>query len=529
MYRHCCTRAARSLLLALTISGLLELGNILFYQQLRLTSSLHPVEVLHREHVQDFQNKVRRQSRSLNEAALEYRRRYGRAPPPRFEKWYELARAADYALIDEFDEVMRSFQTLWRVPPALLRARQEHVWRQNISGFSFFRIKAGVVNATRDGQQSLDDTLLGRLQPYSQHGILPDMEFLVNHLDEPRVFANAEKDDDSSELEWYELGQTAVASVLQNACPLQHGHRASDLFVELKLITNITVAKDYCEDPELFQLHGFLQRPDTLNITRRLLPVLSSCAPLHFQDILLPGPAGPAYDEIGDVHIDEAFELHWEDKLDKLYWVGTSTGLYATTNDWRTGHRQRMALLFDVKQPSDKLFTFLSPPNWRPYRAPLSTLQRLFDLRISRIHQCEEPACSEMTAIFLHGDGNQPLEDIGMSLEHKYVLDIDGNTWSGRFHRLLRSRSCVFKMTIFRQAHDDRLEPWFHYVPVSMSARELPEIMRFFTQDARGREIASNIADAGHQAARRYIRATDADIATLRVLLELARLLDDGI
>lgn len=33
--------------------------------------------------------------------------------------------------------------------------------------------------------------------------------------------------------------------------------------------------------------------------------------------------------------------------------------------------------------------------------------------------------------------------------EFKYLLDIDGNAWSGRFHRLLSSNSAVLKSTIF--------------------------------------------------------------------------------
>ena len=33
--------------------------------------------------------------------------------------------------------------------------------------------------------------------------------------------------------------------------------------------------------------------------------------------------------------------------------------------------------------------------------------------------------------------------------EYKYMLDLDGNAWSGRFHRLLSTNSAVLKSTIF--------------------------------------------------------------------------------
>ena len=46
----------------------------------------------------------------------------------------------------------------------------------------------------------------------------------------------------------------------------------------------------------------------------------------------------------------------------------------------------------------------------------------------------------------------------------KYTLnfDIDGNGHSGRFYRLLNSRSLPLKQTVFREWHDERLEPWLH-------------------------------------------------------------------
>lgn len=39
----------------------------------------------------------------------------------------------------------------------------------------------------------------------------------------------------------------------------------------------------------------------------------------------------------------------------------------------------------------------------------------------------------------------------------KYALDIDGNGWSSRFHRLMTSGSAVLKMTIFPEWHSDWL------------------------------------------------------------------------
>lgn len=44
--------------------------------------------------------------------------------------------------------------------------------------------------------------------------------------------------------------------------------------------------------------------------------------------------------------------------------------------------------------------------------------------------------------------------------EFKYFLDLDGNAWSGRFHRLLSSNSVVLKSTIFPEWYSGWIQPW---------------------------------------------------------------------
>ena len=77
---------------------------------------------------------------------------------------------------------------------------------------------------------------------------------------------------------------------------------------------------------------------------------------------------------------------------------------------------------------------------------------------------------------------------------HKFVLDLDGNSFSGRYYRLLQSKSLVLKQTLFEEWHDDRVFPWVHFVPVSTGFEELPELMRFLATTERGGEIAAQIA-----------------------------------
>lgn len=44
------------------------------------------------------------------------------------------------------------------------------------------------------------------------------------------------------------------------------------------------------------------------------------------------------------------------------------------------------------------------------------------------------------------------------------ALDVDGNGWSSRFHRLIMSGSMVIKATIYQEWNSDWMIPWYHYV-----------------------------------------------------------------
>ena len=65
------------------------------------------------------------------------------------------------------------------------------------------------------------------------------------------------------------------------------------------------------------------------------------------------------------------------------------------------------------------------------------------------------------------------------ALEYKYVVDVDGNTWSSRFQRLLLGGSVVFKSTIMPDWWNQRAQPWVHYVPVGLGYGDLVDALVF--------------------------------------------------
>ena len=51
--------------------------------------------------------------------------------------------------------------------------------------------------------------------------------------------------------------------------------------------------------------------------------------------------------------------------------------------------------------------------------------------------------------------------NLGDHWKHKYLLDIDGMGYSGRFFSFLESDSAVIKATVYREFFEDWIQPWF--------------------------------------------------------------------
>jgi len=113
--------------------------------------------------------------------------------------------------------------------------------------------------------------------------------------------------------------------------------------------------------------------------------------------------------------------------------------------------------------------------------------------------------------------------------QYKYVLDVDGNGWSGRFKRLITSNSLIFKSTIYPEWYTDRIEPWVHYVPVQLDLSDIYDTLLFFRGDANGEgaheDLARKIALAGRDWSKTFWRQEDITSYFFRLILEYARLM----
>ncbi|KAK4038195.1 glycosyltransferase [Parachaetomium inaequale] len=503
-------------------------------QSSALHSQEHPAELLIRSAKADFERLLERQSKTYTAAVEEYQRRYGVAPPPGFKEWYEFAVANQSPIIDEFDIIYGSVSPFWKlsgkeVVQIMNDAHQTPSIDLWLCSFSGATAETHCSHPARGSDRHTGDMfnkLLGDLR-----GVLPDTKFLVNHLDEPRVLIPPSSSPDKTPFTLTDLSERPTWDAVTKFCASQpHPRRPNPLeTVGLPLVTDLNATLNLCIRPEYASTHGLFQAPPSFRIIEGLVPVLSTGAPSTMSDILFPSPA---YIVEPQFRYNPAVDPPWPDKSNHLYWTGSTTGAVASegSNNWRAFHRQRFLALAQNLPPRQQ-HTYLREDPSSPGR--VTTAQsgflngRWYKVFPTRIFQCSPPggaACRQQRAYFR----SLPWQDGDAALGAKLVFDLDGNGISGRFYKLLASRSLVMKQTLLREWHDERLVPWAHYVPVSVGMGEVPEVVGWFLGTGRGMEMAREVADGGAEWFGMGMREVDVKIYMWRLVLELARVGDAG-
>lgn len=483
-------------------------------------SSRHPIEELILEAHKDFARLQSQQSKTLRSAVKEYQKRYLRKPPPGFEKWFAYAKAKQSPLVDNFDIINEDLKPFWKVEPRRLLENINHV-----TGLSRLSLqKCGFANGQYNGTSNewlIND--LGQLFHEVSHGI-PDVDFALNLLDEPRFTTTRHVLNVNNTLypSFKDANHNPMWDTTGSPCPVASGInlRPAIFNYGLPFVQNLSRAKDVCSHPEFRLIYGFFSSPMTSLVTEAPVPILSQAAPSTFGDIVYPSPWYTDKMDQGDYK--EAEDPPWEQKANNLYWAGSTTGSYSWNSSWQYSHRQRFVRLVQtINQTNHKYLKQFNHGIWTPYDA-VEKYSSLYDVKFTAVLQCDEKDCEEQKTVFNPGGR----EERSRQFQSRFVFDIDGNSFSGRYYTLLQSKSAVLKQTILREWHDERLVPWVHYIPVSLSMDELPEIMRYMTSHEDGRRRAKEIAYAGREWHGRALRKQDFTVYLYRLMLELARIMD---
>ena len=269
----------------------------------------HPIERLVAENRERFSATLERQSETLEEAVQEYRRRYGRRPPRKFDRWYELARSNDLVLIDEFDVLMRNLEPFWGVNVETLRERMQS---RAGAGSSYLTMNStGMFNGSEHFQF---DQIAGWFERLPWQEVVGSVEVLINVWDEPTVnvpyhivqdalaLASTQKDAGDGysppldrgdpRATWRNLNKADVWDFIRDSCAAQDPAMkdptaSADYHGPMKFISNVSKSLDPCMDPYIHTHHGIFMSPMNLLLTKHLVPILSVGRPSRFNDCLL--------------------------------------------------------------------------------------------------------------------------------------------------------------------------------------------------------------------------------------------------
>ena len=530
------------------------------------TSKSHPIHQLITRAEGERKKTLARQSKSLKEAVAEYRRRYKVAPPPHFDKWYEFAKARNVQLIDEYDTIYHSLLPFWALEPAIIRGRAREALGFD-NALMGILVRNGTVVNKNGGDEWLQEAAVGMLKDFIQY--LPDVDLAFNKHDEPRVVVPYEDltrlvrkatdealpkafshvnpkngwsdrpSDVDDGIRWPEVRITRFNrfahqptwTISRLSCSPDSPSRALDesindnitsyAFSDLHFVQNETAFSDICMSPSFRETFGFFDRPNAFDIVHDLFPIFSQSKISSFQDILYPSPWYWA----NKVPYKESSDYEWDRKENQMYWRGSTTGGFSRDGGWRRQHRQQIVKKINGLDKAKVLEnrTVGRTVEWQMKEVDRKEFKDLFDVYFSHVGQCDPGDCDAQREFFRIAKGASQQH----AWSYKYLLDIDGNAFSGRFYAFLKSRSLIFKMAIFREWHEEWIKPWVHYVPFGLSGDEYLESVRYFDRDDVGKVQALRLAEQGREWAAQVLRNEDFEVWFFRLLLEYGRLVDD--
>lgn len=565
----------------------------------QLPSSLvvkhHPIDLLRQAAIDQSQKWLAEAtlSKTLAESAETYRQKYRRHPPPGFDDWYNFALNRSTIVIDDYDNIYEDLQLYWAVRPIDIRFRTREILSDQWNEVAEIIIRSGKAEIgprVRPTHRWMLSGILEMLKSFVQW--LPDMDLAFNINDEPRIaipweslqklrkasISKGIRNDNISNKWSIDRAQTwrALDKVASSkrcfkdrssmnsfikygsiACPPDSPARKLYTWDPRNLcfscaaphslglfLSNWSLSASPCHQPDLAHLHGFYLSPGAFRPSQDLLPVFSQSKAYGYADIRYPS-AWNYIDKVkyepSDIYPDD----HFADKKNVLFWRGATSEGLSKHAAWRGMARQRLVhlannathhlpiLLPHPSQPGSYTNNLLSP-------ASISAIGLRLDMGIvDLITRCWDWDCENQVAEL----GLVNKTDFQAHWGYRYLFDLDGTAFSGRFLPFLQSRSLVFKTAIFREWWDGRLFAWKHFVPIDVRFHGLFSTLAYFAGTTTGEsegpaqrryppmkehlEAGEQIATEGREWAAKVLRKEDMEVYMFRLLLEWGRLTDD--
>lgn len=561
----------------------------------------HPIAHLMEEADRTFRQYEGGISKTFKQTVDKYRSKYGRHPPPGFKDWYQFARNKNIFNIDDFEQIMDDLQPFWAVEPATIRTHAAHMWEDEGFGAAVIHIRDHKIVRV-DFPMWRSEIMEQIINKFIQY--LPDMDIPMNRLDQPRVVVPFEElqkmlqteletratppgasdsftvnlpdlldmtikdkaEDNSTRLdaEWFSAPGQQYMKIASQGCPPESPARmnmsieAADATYKEKLggiVNNFNRSSDLCTvGPAIQNLHGMLYSASSILASHQLVPIFGECKANVNNDILFPANMYYKHDDRYDY--DPTDDVDWREKANNIIWRGVTSGGVQIVENWQTMHRQRLVQLFNgtqISQDSKEVHVLTQPYgedlqenvtyDVYDHFNPSQFAEQHSDIGFVESWGCV-PDCSFYDGVFSWKDQTT----LTSQFKSRYLIDVDGHSFSGRWHAFLQSKSLGLKATIFREWHDSRLFAWRHFVPVDNRYDDLYALLTYFIGYGQpSMEHADEIGDPnpdvfvaphdkeaqklarqGREWANKVLRRDDIEIYMFRLLLEYGRIIDDN-
>jgi hypothetical protein len=247
------------------------------------------------------------------------------------------------------------------------------------------------------------------------------------------------------------------------------------------LVTNFNLSSDLCTmGPQLHDKHGFLFTASTILASKRLLPVFGECKVNVNSDILFPANMYFRNDE--RYEYNPKFDVKWENKAEQMIWRGVTSGGAQLATNWQGMHRHRFVQYTNGTYMQDKEVRILSElgseaGQYESYAKfkPSSFAENYTDIGFVETWGCI-PNCDFYNDVF----ALKPQVSLSEQFKFKYLADVDGHSFSGRWRAFLLSKGLGFKATIFREWHDSRIFEWRHFAPMDNRFDDFYTLLTYF-------------------------------------------------
>ena len=397
-------------------------------------------------------------------AAKFYSDNYGRIPTY-FGEWYAFAKSKK-CRINRYDMLYKQLK------PFQNNNHKVNFQRELEELITFFNNTQLTRMVSKDGRVTITitnpraqyyQTIFDKFQEF-----LPNMKWVVNTHAQPIIVPNENIKYQKSKFHQ----DPTVKGVGNTLLTLQDELEQTQKIIPLKTILDKSCKPNTYRD-SLFQGYGLFISPPREFQTFQSLPILSwGNYPGCTQDILIPSVFH--YEFKGLTNVNKPY-TEWSNKTNQLVWRGTSSGspFYENHNFlFLPDH----VCMNDCKEGQIKI---VSAGDFSKYIWFWSHRQRLVN------HANEYPSLFDVQFV----DAVEVAEEMKYQIyrffkmsrkmrferffDYKFILDIDGNGYSGRFLKLLHGNSLIFSAHYATDWFSDVVIPFYHFVPVHMGYTDI--------------------------------------------------------